>query len=324
MSGLPAWISAALQTKLDHVSRGVLRDSAQAISDTYRAGGTSEIIRSYLDSLAYAIVRMPATYAAVHAALSHTIEIVPDFQPQSILDVGAGPGTASWASIDLWPSVQRMTLVDRNPRLLELARQLQGALPDQEIAVDAVFGDLTPSLDGVAKADVVIASYALTELTPATSEDVLAKLWRRTDRLLIIVEPGTIDGFQRILNYRDVLLANGARIIAPCSHESRCPLSANARWCHFAARLTRSRDHLIAKDASVPFEDEKFSYLVAGKGFADILKGRRILATPKVSKGGIALTLCAPGILEERAIERRNKEAYRAVKRHGWGDVASL
>jgi ribosomal protein RSM22 (predicted rRNA methylase) len=324
MSSLPTWISAALASRLENVSRGTLRERAQAISDTYRAGGRSDIIGSELDALAYAVVRMPATYAAIRAALGHTIEIVPDFQPRSILDVGAGPGTASWASIDTWPLVQRTTLVDRNPRLLELARQLHGAIQRTEIAADFVQGDLARSPGGSANADVVMASYAFTELAPAALTDVLAALWRHAERLLVIVEPGTVDGSKRILACRDILVANGATIIAPCSHQNRCPLSENARWCHFATRLARSRDHMIVKDAQVPFEDEKFSYLVAGKGFADIPKGRRVLATPKVSKASITLTLCAPDRPEERTLARRDKEAYKAAKRLDWGDAVEI
>jgi hypothetical protein len=33
-------------------------------------------------------------------------------------------------------------------------------------------------------------------------------------------------------------------------------------WCHFSQRLPRSRDHMLLKDADVPFEDERYSYVV--------------------------------------------------------------
>src|SRR6185369_16633228 len=77
MSGLPAWIGGALGQKLEHVSRAALRERAQAASEAYRACGTSEIIRSDLDALAYAMVRMPATYAAVRACLTQTTDLLP-------------------------------------------------------------------------------------------------------------------------------------------------------------------------------------------------------------------------------------------------------
>lgn len=319
MTALPPSISAALQQKLENVSRAALRASAQAISERYRAGGSSDIIRSEFDALAYAVVRMPATYAAVRAALAWTDEIIPDFAPRTVLDVGAGPGTASWAACDAWPSLQRATLVDRNAHLLALARQLheRTASPLELTATEA---DVT-ALDGSLGADMILASYALTELAPTKWQSVLAQLWKLAGQLLVIVEPGTMAGFKRVLQYRDFLLGAGARIVAPCSHEGPCPLAESARWCHFSARLPRLRDHLLAKGADVPFEDEKFSYLIAGKNFGDLNRGRRILASPRVSKASVALTLCAPETPEDYVVDRRSKDAYRAAKRCGWGDA---
>lgn len=320
MTGLPAWIVAALDRKLEHVSRSDLRARAQQASETYRAGGTSAIIRSDEDALAYAVVRMPATYAAVRAALAQTTQIVPDFAPALLLDVGAGPGTATWAAADAWPSLRQAALVDRNAPLLALARALRDAAGAPAFDMSVLPGDAVATLGAAPKADVVLASYALAELAPAALNRVLAKLWSLAERLLVIVEPGTAAGFKRVLAARDLLLAGGATIIAPCSHEGRCPLAQEARWCHFNERLARSRDHLLSKGASVPYEDEKFIYLVAGKAFGSVARGRRILATPKVSKVSVALTLCAPGAVEPRLVARRDKEAYVAAKRLDWGD----
>lgn len=319
MTALPAWLSAALNSKLENVSRGPLRESAQAISDAYRAGGTSAGIRNDNEALTYAVVRMPATYAAVRAALAQTVEVIPDVEPRSLLDVGAGPGTATWASLDAWPSLQRLTLLDSNPHLLGLASAFHhsASAPDH---LTTVRGQLSETLGTAPAADVVMASYVLTELAPNTLSGVLNQLWDLTERLLVIVEPGTPAGFRRILDCRHALLALGAQIVAPCSHEGTCPLAKNDRWCHFSARLPRSRDHLLTKGGSVPFEDEKFSYLVAGKGFGDVARGQRILATPHVSKANIGLTLCAPETPEDYVIARGEKAAYKAAKRLDWGD----
>jgi ribosomal protein RSM22 (predicted rRNA methylase) len=321
MTGLPGWIAAALQGKLENVSRSDLRDRAQAISNAYRAGNSSEIIKSELDALAYAVVRLPATYAAVRAVLGHAVEIAPDFRPESILDIGCGPGTAAWAGLDTWPSVMKTTLIDRNPRLLDLARDLRSP---HQTGIDFIQGEMAKSVANASSADVVMASYALTEIPSAALDGILSSLWDRASKMLVIVEPGTVNGFQHILTYRDLLLSKGARIIAPCSHDSLCPLANNERWCHFGVRLPRSRDHLIVKDADVPFEDEKYSYLVAGKDLGRTTTGHRVLATPKVKKAAVTLTLCAPEHVEERIVERRQKDAYKAAKRLDWGDTIDL
>ena len=321
MTALPGWMSGALQAKLEHVSRADLRASAQRISQAYRAGGGSDVIRSEFDALAYAVVRMPATFAAVRATLTQSAGIIPDFAPRTLLDVGAGPGTASWAAMDAWPTLQQAALVDANPHLLGLAAVFGQSAT--HIALSTTRDTLAHALDAAAGAEVVMASYVLAELAAGMLAATLQRLWSLSERLLVIVEPGTPDGFKRILACRDVLIARGAQIIAPCSHESRCPLATAERWCHFNARLPRSRDHLAAKEADVPFEDEKFTYLVAGKGFGELARGHRMLATPKVDKSAVTLTLCTPDTPEQRRIARRDKDVYRAAKRLDWGDATA-
>jgi ribosomal protein RSM22 (predicted rRNA methylase) len=46
---------------------------------------------------------MPATYAATAAVFAALAEVIPDFSPGSLLDVGAGTGAASWAARAQWP-----------------------------------------------------------------------------------------------------------------------------------------------------------------------------------------------------------------------------
>ena len=97
---LPAELKAALDAKLQGLSRNDAASRAALISKTYRDGGNSRAIATETDALAYALARMPATYAAVTASLNALREITPDFAPKSLLDVGAGPGTATWAAAE--------------------------------------------------------------------------------------------------------------------------------------------------------------------------------------------------------------------------------
>ena len=95
---LPAGLRAALEARLQGVSRNEAAARAAAISRTYRDGGGSAAISSETDALAYALARMPGTYAADIASLNALAEIRPDFAPATLLDIGAGPGTATWAA----------------------------------------------------------------------------------------------------------------------------------------------------------------------------------------------------------------------------------
>jgi ribosomal protein RSM22 (predicted rRNA methylase) len=136
-----------------------------------------------------------------------------------------------------------------------------------------------------------------------------------------VIEPGSPAGYGRIMEIRRLLTAAGAHVAAPCPHDGSCPLVA-PDWCHFTQRLPRSRDHLQVKGASVPFEDEKFSYVVLGRGAPRRIEAR-VLAPPQVSKGEIVSKLCTPdGLVRDIAV-RRDAEAYRRHKSWRWGDAVA-
>src|SRR5260370_25517813 len=126
---LPAELKAALDARLQGLSRSEAAGRAALISQTYRDGGGSAAIRSEPDALAYALARMPATYAAVTASLNAVCEIRLDFAPKSLLDVGAGPGTATWAATEAFSSLQSFTLLDANNALRPLALDLGSSSP---------------------------------------------------------------------------------------------------------------------------------------------------------------------------------------------------
>src|SRR6201991_128122 len=121
---LPAGLKSALDARLHGLSRNDASERAAVISKTYRDGGGSGAIRTETDALAYALARMPATYAAVTASLNALCEIRPDFTPKTLLDVGAGPGTATWAAAEAFPSLQSFALLDANDALRTLALNL--------------------------------------------------------------------------------------------------------------------------------------------------------------------------------------------------------
>jgi ribosomal protein RSM22 (predicted rRNA methylase) len=136
---------------------------------------------------------------------------------------------------------------------------------------------------------------------------------------LLIVEPGTPAGWQRILDARDLLLKQGAHLIAPCPHAQSCPLLA-PDWCHFSRRVSRSRAHLQAKGAEVPWEDEKFSYLAVSRNSA-ALPAARIIASPRAGSGKIELKLCqSDGQARAVLVTKREGDRYKKARRLGWGD----
>jgi ribosomal protein RSM22 (predicted rRNA methylase) len=315
---LPAELRASLNTKLEGLSRTDVAARAAAISRTYREGGNSGAIASESDALAYALARMPATYAAIAASLNVLLEIKPDFVPQSLLDVGAGPGTASWAAAEAFPTLAGFTLLDANPALRTLA--LQFAKDSSRLgAPNYQLGPARALLAKAEDADLVIASYLIGELGESERRDLEDAMWAKTRDTLLIVEPGTPAGYARIITARAQLIAEGAHVAAPCPHDRQCPLTP-PDWCHFTQRLPRSRAHMQMKDAEVPFEDEKFSYVVLTR---EPLAARpsRVLAPPLLGKAEITAKLCTPDGLVLAKIPRRDKPAYARARRWAWGDA---
>ena len=317
---LPIELQAFLEDQLEGVSRVGLRERAAGMSANYRASGNSDTLRDGLDALAYAAVRMPGTFAATRAAARRVAEALPGFAPASLLDAGAGPGATTRACRAVWPSVERATLLDHNEHLLAFAAASFEA--EGDAAVQTLRRRLPDGLEDGHRADLVVAGYVLNELTPEAQGHTLDRLWSLTGGVLLLVEPGTSEGFARLLVHRERLLGLGARVVAPCSHAGACPLAGHERWCHFAQRLPRSKNHRLIKGVEVAFEDEKYGYLAfAREGPVEEL-GPRILATPRVSKGDARLLVCTPGEPTELVIRRSDKRGYKAARKLEWGDTA--
>lgn len=316
MSAMPQDLKAAIDRYLAENDAGSLVEKTQRMSERYRQGRGSD---STVDFGAYLVARLPATYAALEFCLAELAGRRPQFSPQTLLDAGSGPGTASWAAISAYPGISAVTFLDNNPRFLNLACNLaaQGGHSALQGA-RALNADLS-TLPGDASAELVIAAYALAEMPLAKAGQTAVALWKACENTLLVIEPGTPQGFARIHAVRVALLAEGANLVAPCTHGNSCPMQS-PDWCHFSVRLVRRRDHMHAKKATVPFEDEKFSYLIAARQ-PGALQGSRILSPPAERKAEIRFKLCTGNGLAQQSIARRDKAEYKRVRKLDWGDL---
>ncbi|MBR0827443.1 methyltransferase domain-containing protein [Bradyrhizobium manausense] len=315
---LPAELKAALDGKLQGFSRTDAAQRSSQISNRYRAGGNSGAIKSDADALAYALARMPATYAAVAASLNALIEIMPELAPESLLDVGAGPGTASWAAAEAFPSLESFTLLDANTTLSRLALELAH---DSTRLADCRYlpGDAGTNLTEASPADLVVASYLIGELSESDQRALADAMWAKARHALVVIEPGTPAGYARILALRERLIAAGAHVAAPCPHDKPCPLTP-PDWCHFNQRLPRSQAHRQIKGADVPFEDERFIYVALTRTPVAAQRSR-VLAPPATGKAEITAKLCTEDGVALAKVPRRDKAAYADARRWRWGDA---
>lgn len=319
---MPHSLRAGLEAELAATTPKVLAGRVEELSARYRAVEADPqrpFVQSEQDAGAYAAYRMPATFAAVHAALSALRASAPELQRPSLLDVGAGPGTALWATAEAWPDLRAATLIERDARMIALGQRLarHATAPVVRDATwlraDAIHGGL-----GDGTYTLVVAAYVLGEISPEQRDDFVTRLWARSAEALVIVEPGTPRGFAAIRRARD-LLCSGAGIAAPCPHDAACPMPGGD-WCHVAQRITRTPLHRGAKAATLAYEDEKFSYIAATRG-AVPARAPRVLRHPQTRKGLVILDLCTPCGLQRRTISRRDGAAYRAARDATWGST---
>jgi len=311
---LPRALRQAVDQALEGVPARDLAAAADALSKRYRAevrDGRLHVADD-LAARAYLAARLPATYAAIRAALNAVAEMRPEFSPRSLLDFGAGPGTALWAARDEWPDLATATLVESSAAMRKFGAEFA---PQCGVAAIDWRGDAPTA----GARDLVTLAYVLDELDDAQRTALVQQLWSLTGDTLLIVEPGTPAGYGRILAARDLLLRQGAHMIAPCPHASACPLVA-PDWCHFSRRVSRSRAHLAAKNAEVPWEDEKFSYLAVARNSVT-LPAARVIAPPRVGSGKVELKLCAgDGTTETVLVTKREGARYKQARRLDWGE----
>jgi ribosomal protein RSM22 (predicted rRNA methylase) len=300
--------------------RGDLGRAYRELSDGYRGGGATpdDAALSRDHVLAYLAARLPATYAVSEEALGAVAAERPGWEPRSVLDLGAGPGTATWAAVAAFPSLSDAVLVERSTAMIQVGRRLAersaaGALRSGTWRRGGVVGADLPA------ADLVIASYVLNELPAERADEAVARWWDAARGELLIIEPGTPAGFARILRARTRLLASGATITAPCPADSACPMAGDD-WCHFGRRIARTSLHRWVKSGTLGFEDEKYSYVAASRQ-GPAPSGPRVLRAPQVRSGHIRLTVCATPETREVVVPRSKRDAYRWAKRARWGDA---
>ena len=318
---VPETLRAALTSLAEDYPTRALAQAAAAMSASYRAESESPAaaaITSPVAAVAYALTRMPATYAALAAVLSETRRRLPAWSPVSVLDVGAGPGVSAWAAGEIWPALRGVTLLERDQRMIVVGQRLLREAP-VEPSVTWRQADVTADWGRLPGEpfDLCVSSYMLNELPHARRLALVARLWEACGGALALVAPGTPAGFAAIREARTWLIDAGAQMVAPCPHADACPMSPGD-WCHFSQRLARSRLHRQLKGGDAPFEDEKFSYVVAAREPGAAIAAR-VIRHPTVHAGHITLDLCAPGGLLRAEVTRSDRVAWRAAREASWG-----
>lgn len=319
-NSLPALLMEAVKKMLEGTSTRQLGEHSVRLSAGYRGSRQGPVgPESNLEILAYLGARLPATFAAARQAIGTLADECPEFHPVTCLDIFAGPGTASWAAVDVFPSIADVSCVEQFEGFVRCGRELAAGGPTPLRQSKWLLADCR-SPSGI-RADLVVVSYGLNELAASELEGALGAAWESTAGMLVIVEPGTPAGYSIVAQARRLLGCLGAHIVAPCPHERECPMSGlQERWCHFQTRVPRTRVHRRIKQGELGYEDEKYSFLIVARE-AHHLPRSRVVGRPRVTRAGVGIELCRfDGRLGREIIPRRDRTTFARARRLDWGD----
>lgn len=316
--GFPKGLQEAIDKESKSFKLNAVSAARQELTERYRKGLPS--MGSDTHRFAYIASRMPATHAVISRVLQEVRLRMPQATVKSLLDLGAGPGTGMWAACSVFPEIEKATLIEKDTHFAALGKRLASHSELSTLrSANWVAHDLD-QLKILPPHDLIVLSYAAGELSPSTIEPLLNACWQSAGQFLVVIEPGTPVGFERIRTIRSHLISLGGCMVAPCPHALACPM-AGGDWCHFSERVERSSFHRRIKGGSLGYEDEKFSYVVVSKTPC-VLPRARVLRHPQRRSGHLMLTLCtADEGLKVETVSRRTPENYRQARNLEWGDA---
>ena len=307
---IPRELKMAIEELLSKNKAKEIIENAKIISNRYRNndGKGKRLLTEKSEAISYAISRMPATYVAVYSAVGQTIENYEE-NLQTLFDIGAGTGAATWAVTDLI-EITDIKCFERESNMINIGKKLMNNTELSKVKwkqFDILQDNITE------RADIVITSYMINELPENEKDVAIKKLWNATNKLLIIIEPGTPAGFKNVLKVREELLKDGGYIVAPCTHQGECQISKDD-WCAFYARVFRNAIHRQSKNGELGYEDEKFSYIAFSKVPIQNTESR-ILRHPQIYKGYVNVKLCTKDGIQEKKYSKKDGEIYKKVRK---------
>jgi SAM-dependent methyltransferase len=283
---------------------------------------------------AYLLFYWPVSYLQARGTISE----LPG-RPRSVLDLGSGPGPMAFAALDA--GAAEVIAADRSARALATARRLAAdageplGTREWNPSKGRPLAELAPGK----RFDLVTLGHVVNELFPgpdadarraALLEEALALL--APGGSLLVVEPALRDTSRGLLRVRDLLVARGVAVRAPCLFRGACPaLLRETDWCH--AERAIEPPALVAqlgKAAGLRKEAVKMSYLVlapAGEAWAEPPAGRvfRIVSEPLPSKGRLRYMGCGPeGRVGLSLQEKHVRDVNRAFASLLRGDVVEV
>ena len=319
---------------------------AAELSEAFTSG-RKELPKNYFNRKetrsAYLLYFTLTNFSKVLKCLRECARVAP-FDPQSlnILDIGCGPGTASLACSSFFADRPvSITAIDQNREILKDANALFSMVRRPDHSFLTIHEEVRPSsiaqrLRGK-RFDLIIAANVVNEIG-GTGEQLrfcqsLLNHHLSDAGTMIVVDPALQRTTRDLMEVRDSL---NAKILAPCLHQSPCPMRAQNRrdWCHFylewnCPEIIRKVDRLL----EIRHDYLKMAYLILKKhspspqpsptgGGGDLW---RVVSSPLNSNGKREFVLCGSEKLERIVrLDRDRSSANSNYDRIRRGDIINL
>lgn len=327
-------LNSVIEKSFSKADAAELKRASEEVRYRYRDEETDRAdlrIHTKTEAQGYIAWRYPVTALVIHEVLGRLKERYPEFQPKTVLDLGAGPCVSVMPVISQYPDVEKITLIEEQSAMQEAGRAILkelGPLVPKTLQINELRGSfLTKELQ---PADLILASYALNELTLEEIQVLSRRIAETAQNVAVLIVPGTPPHFRKLLTARNLLAGSGFRIVAPCTFTGPCHMEDETDWCHFYVRVQRSQLLKKLKSGELAYEDEKFSYLVLARDDTGAVpessenKGR-IIRHPMIRKGRREVTLCQKkGITMIQFTKRKHPEIYKDLRSRGWGDLLDV
>lgn len=234
-----------------------------------------------------------------------------------VLDWGCGTGVAGRRFLGRFPDAGPLVCFDRHSGAQDYART--SAENAGWSVVDA--GDAT----------TVVVSHVLSEL----DEPALTRLLEVVQEAVAVVwvEPGDRSNGRRLSAIRDRLLGRFG-VVAPCTHQQRCPLlgpDMERHWCHHFAPppgevFTDPGWGRFSAETGIDLRSAPMSFIVMDRRpVADPGPGAvHVIGRPRLSKPEARVFGCdAHGATDARITKRRLPDLYRLAKKGRLADLAT-
>src|SRR3989344_4250855 len=172
---LPEELQQVVDSLTEKVDFKTLKAARESTSADYRKGTDSQFQDS-AKLLSYLVTRLPATFGAALHVFREVQARVPHFPVRSSIDLGAGPGSASWAALEVFPELSKLVLFEREPEAIELGKKLSSARIHPAWK-QAEWKEAALESANVPEGDLAILSYVMAELPSGMSviERLLAR-----------------------------------------------------------------------------------------------------------------------------------------------------